>query len=284
MKLLAVLTVCALLAGGARSVVQEPKPKLDEAWLASDLARIEQVRGVLDEPKLTIEGLKRALKSFDVREDRAIGFGAQRVSLAVYGGYTTTWVRVFGETRFGEHEARVAGVRVEQTGAPESWDSIKDRLRTAWGRTMRDVEHGLACGRDDQKLTLELRKRSDDVLGPVDFDVPKEFAPAFELLTSPFTEVVVGKMYGDDGAPPPGRREMRLLVDARRFDLVRAVLRGFNPEGRVYAAHELLAPDQRGPQDAQAIALLRKLDVDITTASGCMVELKKFSAALEMLD
>jgi hypothetical protein len=285
MKFLALLTVWAALAGGTRAVVQEPTPKLNEEWLASDLARVEQMRAALDAPELTIEGLKSTLKSCDVREDRDIGFGSRCVYIAVYGGYTTTWVRVLGPTRVGERESRIAGLRLEQAGSPDSWALIKERLRTAWGRKMRDTEHGLACERDDAKLTLELRKRTEDALGGhVEVQVPKELAAAFELLTSPFQEVVVGKMYGEDGAPPPGRREMRQLVEARRFDLVRAVMHGLNPEGRVYAAHELLAPDRIDLKDAPAIATLIKLDVDITTAYGCDVELKKFPAALAMLD
>jgi hypothetical protein len=43
-------------------------------------------------------------------------------------------------------------------------------------------------------------------------------------------------MYGEDGAPPPGRLEIEELVRARRLDLVRAALRGLNPEGRAWAA------------------------------------------------
>src|SRR5689334_16576063 len=101
---LVALVACASLVGAAPSSTQDVQPKLNEEWLARDLARIEQLRTALETRELTIEGLKRTLKSCDVREDRAIGFGVRRQFIAVYGGYTTIWVRVLGETRFGEHE------------------------------------------------------------------------------------------------------------------------------------------------------------------------------------
>jgi len=242
------------------------------------------MRGALDAPELTIEGLKRALKSCDVREDRDIGFGSRCVYIAVYGGYTTTWVHVLGSTRVGERESRIAGVHVEQTGYPDSWKLVEERLRAAWKRPMRDVECGLACERDDATLTLELRKRTEDALGGhVDLQVPKELAAAFELLTTPFESGVVAKFFSVDGESP-GLTAVQMLIDAERVDLLRAVLRSLNPEGRVYAAHTLLARGKLDPKDEAAIANLRALDVDITTADGCLVEHKRFTAALAVLD
>ena len=87
MKCLGPFVAAALLAGGAHTFVQGPPPGLDEQWLATDLARVEQLRAALDAPELTIEGLKSTLKSCDVREDRDIGFGSRCVYIAVYGGY-----------------------------------------------------------------------------------------------------------------------------------------------------------------------------------------------------
>jgi hypothetical protein len=63
--------------------------------------------------------------------------------------------------------------------------------------------------------------------------------------------------------PPPGRQETAALVAAGRFDLLRAVLRGLNPEGRAWAAHALLEHQKAGtkldPADAAAIEKLRAL-------------------------
>jgi hypothetical protein len=279
-----VLVACGSSVRGTQEFARAPSSQLNEAWLAKDLECSAQLCTALDARNLSVEDLKRVLKSCDVREERAIGFGSQRLLIAVYGGYTTTWVHVLGETRVGEHDARVAGMRVEQMGSHESWNLIRERLRLAWKRPMRDVEFGLATQRDDAKLAQELRERTADALGGrIESRVPDELAASFELLTSPFEDLAVGKSFGDDGAPPFAARASKQLVDAQRFDLVSAALRGLNPEGRVYAAYALRARGKLDQKDETAIEKLRELDVEITTADGCIVEHKKFDAALAML-
>jgi len=52
------------------------------------------------------------------------------------------------------------------------------------------------------------------------------------------------------------------MIGARRFDLMRAVLRGFNPEGRVYAAHALLRNDQLQDADTR---VLEESDLKVVT-------------------
>jgi hypothetical protein len=112
--------------------------------------------------------------------------------------------------------------------------------------------------------------------------------PAFESLTSPFSDLVLGKFYSIDGGPPPGRMEVTSLIEARRFDLVRCALRGMNPEGRVWAAWALLERAKHGPpldpSDAAAIAQLRKLPLELTVSHGCSIERLRFDQALPVID
>jgi len=65
---------------------------------------------------------------------------------------------------------------------------------------------------------------------------------------------------------------------------VRAALRGFNPEGRVYAAHALLEREEIDPRDEAAISELRALSIDITICHGCLVTKTSFTRALDVLD
>ena len=263
----------------------QEKRELDREWLASDLERIEQVRAALAAPELTVEGLQEALESPDVREDRDIGFGARRVFLAAYGGYSTVWVRILAETGIADRPARVARLTVTQSGYSDSWSLVAEKLRAAWSRPVTAGESSLSFEHEDAELVLALTTKTETALGGrVDVEAPAELARAFATLIDPCGEAIVGASYSIDGGPPPGAVEIRALVEAGRFDLVRAALRGFNPEGRVYAAHALLEREEIDPRDEAAISELRALPVEITICHGCLVTKTSFTGALDVLD
>lgn len=273
------------LAAFASTCAQDEEKELDRNWLARDLERIEQLRGALGASELTVEDIQRDLESPDVREDRDIGFGARRVCLAAYGGYTTVWVRILAEARIGEGESRVARLTVTQSGFADSWKLVAARLRAAWARPVRDDARSIEFEHEDSPLILALAKQTEAALGGrEEVEVAVEHARAFELLTAPCEDVIVGQSYSIDGGPPPGAVEIRGMVDAGRFDLVRAVLRGFNPEGRAYAAHALLARGELDPADEAAIAKLRALPVELTISHGCLVSRVGFDRAIATLD
>jgi hypothetical protein len=285
MQFLAVFAVWLALLGSARVTAQHPKTRINADTLAIDLTRIEQLSRVLEAPEVTLVGLRRALEPCDVIDARALGFGAWRITFRISGGYTKFGVRVLGETRSGEHGSHVVIAGVAQWCEPDTWAPIRGRMRYAWGRPARESMYGLAWECDDSEFTRALRKRTEDALGGhVVIEEPNECATAFGTLMSPFENMTVGWSVGITGAPPHGCLEMMRLVDAGRFDLVRAVLRGFNPEARVFAAHALLARGTLDRRDEAAIAVLRTLDIDLATSAGCRGGTGKFAAALAVLD
>src|SRR5262245_4993856 len=80
---------------------------LDEEWVAKDVAVARQVAGALGAgaDKSVADFLKK-LGASGAEEDRPIGFGARRLRVALYGGYTTTWVTVIAwNDRVGPVEA-----------------------------------------------------------------------------------------------------------------------------------------------------------------------------------
>jgi hypothetical protein len=261
---------------------------LNEEWVAADGKRIEQLQNALDRPVLTVEALRELVGSSDVRDDRLIGFGARRVFLAVSAGYTTTWIHILAAERDEHGRSRIAAIRLEQIGPPEPWAELRPRLRALWRRKVTEVERGFSVERIDDVLVRELRDRAAQALGRVEPSAPAgELAGAFDRLTSPFTDLVLGFMYGEDGAPPPGRLEIEELVKAQRLDLVRAALRGMNPEGRAWAAPCPPRAQESGgvldASDESAIETLRKLPLQLTCSRGCMVWFENFDAALATL-
>lgn len=114
--------------------------------------------------------------------------------------------------------------------------------------------------------------------GARNVEVPAALAAAYERLFFPYDELMIGWNCGWTRKPAPGRTEIEQLVRARRFDLIENILRGGNPEGRVYAAQVLdereLTRDVRSLVDAVFASPLR--------VRHCSSDVIRFSPAADL--
>jgi hypothetical protein len=125
---------------------------------------------------------------------------------------------------------------------------------------------------DFPRKTAEARDALRRELGELlPVEVPAELREAYELLLSPFETLDIGDNCYEGGEPPEGRVATRKLVAARRADLLRNVLRGPNPEARLYAARGLRELGALSGPDHAVTLKLRKLKLPLATCSGCMV-------------
>lgn len=287
------LTLLGLVGCNAR---HEPPPAPDATqssqagaiehpdWLRSDVRLAERVQEALAAPELELDGFLRTLGSIDRREDREIGFGVRLVHFAAYGGYTTAWIQVLAESAPPAGGGRIAQLSLQQLASSEPPPAALAAIRGAWKLPVVLHERGLVYDYEDSARVEALRRQTLQALhgGAPPADAGK-FAVTLEQLTSPTSGLIVGSSFGIDGAPPPGAIEMRRFVDAGRWDLVRAVLRGLNPEGRVYAAAALLAHEPLEGDDRKAIELLRTLPIQYAKCDGCIVSHVAFDAAVASL-
>lgn len=267
--LLLVLFLCTSVA----QVPSRPEtPRLD--WVAKDEQRIGQFLSVVAADDLDVETLVVKFGALETPDDRDLGFGVRRVHLQLYGGYTTIWIDALAEKGDGrERKSRVAALRARQIGPRDRWDSLEPSYRAQWGEKARPIECGFEYERVDAELLGRLRKQTAEALGGViEPEVPPALARAFALLTSPYEDLPLGLHHGEDGAIPAGRSAVLALMDAGRHDLVRAALRGTNPEGRLYAAWQLrtLTTPLVVKSDAEAIAKLLDLSAPVHTTRGCV--------------
>ncbi|MBL8858646.1 MAG: hypothetical protein JNL28_09090 [Planctomycetes bacterium] len=261
-----------------------PEPRAD--WLREDQKVIKLFREAVAAKDLDVETLIARFGRPSEHEDRDIGFGVRRTKLHLYGGYTTIWVELLAERGEGDKRSRVAELRARQLGSSDRWKDVESTLKQAWGDAATAVEHGFEFTRRDEELAQSLRARTAEALGGnVAAVVPKDLARAYDLLTSPFEDVILGLNYSIDGGPPPGREEIELLASKGRYDLVRAVQRGINPEARLYASWALreLPESSSSRADASATAKLLALPGHLHTTSGCIQIWRAPKEALQFL-
>lgn len=256
---------------------------LRQEWVDLDKQMLGQLRQLLPPAPLSPDEFVKRFCVADtgdehwnglVDDDRDVGFGGRMVRLQRWGGYCTCHVdMLLLRGQFAEFRLCV---------------SADDEYRAHLAHVVSAALKGLAVidGRDgvtwtftDSERMSQLRSAIAEGLGPQsEVDVPPELAASYGLLISPFSALHVGEACYFAGTNPEGRKAIEELAEQGRFDLVRKVLRGMNPEGRVYAAQCLMQHARTGltlaPADVSAIQRVRELAIPIWVCDGCLVSTK----------
>jgi len=260
------LTVLALLA--AVAAAQET---LDQDWIAKDIAIARHIAAALPPGDAPAADLVKKLAPSDTLEDRAIGFGARRLRLAFYGGYTETRITILvWEDRAGPVDL------VCETDRPETWTEVRDGVERAYAPLKaKSGPRGLHVRLGQQAGPDGFREARTKVLGPpLGVDPHPDLAKDYLWLWSPFSDVTYGLMEGEGGDPPRGRKAIeKILAHAQGKPLLEDLLACPNPESRVYAAEAWLRLERKGERLSErvrkGIAWVRKSDVKIHVARGC---------------
>lgn len=213
----------------------------------------------------SVAEIRRAV-GHDAEAHRDAGFGGTWMRFRVGGESVTCWIDVV------THRDQLAGIRLRSLGGSDAW---KQAARQALGAKTVVARDG-----------IELRVVRAPVLAAYKKEVRAGFEqppatpwgtpPEIATLTDPWADLTFGASCYEDGGPPAGRKEADALRLAGRVNALDAVLRGPNPEGRLYAAQALLTLASEGapvPSGLHtAIHIVRNLPVRIRSCSGCCVE------------
>lgn len=246
---------------------QELEP-LNPEWLADDYKSMELISLLASPAPLTTQRIMDILSVSDKDDaEEDLGFGAIRFNVRKGHGYTSLSVEavVFRGT--------IGSYKLELDSSPESWNRIRERMIELWqqnnGPSFEEGESGIIHTERDDSVLRKYQAAVSAELGEMKATaIPTELQKSFDLLTQPMEINSVG---GSDG-----EMAIAALVNAERFDLMENLLRGFNPNGRIYAARELLKLNKEGRLVLSAdtlavIAKISNLDIQISRVSGCIV-------------
>ncbi len=254
--------------------------EVNQKWLAMDRQVVNRVRATVPPNKITAAEFIKRLQGSDVRENRDIGFGARRMRIVLYGGHMSAWVRLLIVDK------KIAALRIhfDEGGA------VGDLLLKQWNKKAERQKNGSFVYRyNNKKLLARIRAAATKTLGKAspeqpEKDLDKVLLRHWRTLTDPMKVYDFGWLCYEDGSAPAGAAAIEALLAAKRLDLVRAVLRSPNPEGRVFAVHALLAAKKKGAklakEDKKAIAFVRESLVPISCCSGCLVSTTTAKKAL----
>jgi hypothetical protein len=255
----------ALCLGPAARAAEDAPGRLD----AADTALARRL-GAQD---ARLDAYLKALGEHVVDRTLDAGHGGRRLRLSVRGHRFSATVSV------GAHRGRVTAVEIDVHAADDAWQRVGEAFLAAVGDGFERTQRGAHGAWSRPKALAAHRAEVERALGPtpeVDLDeLPEDVRDAYAMLTAPTRWYPVGRSFGYAGVEPDGLVAARVLEKAGEVRLLRAALRGLNPEGRVVAALHLLELAEAGEElsdaDRRAIGAIRGSDVPIDHCQGCVV-------------
>lgn len=256
--------VLAAIAGPACA-----EDRLEQAWLDKDVALSKKIVAALPGADASAADFLKALDA--EAETHDAGFGAKRVEVTLNGGYATVWIRF---VRVGD---RIGPGVIQCSGDPNAWPLLRDQLLPLWKpASPLELAHAFHVQFGTHKnLEAADAERVKALGAPSGATPPGDLDEAIRILTSPLQELTYGLSYAYGGGPPPGRPETeQILRHDKALTVLADVLRGPNPEGRVYAAEALTRLEKQGatlPEDVKkALALVRDSELPVMVCYGCL--------------
>ena len=240
-------------------------PEGAEERFVGRLRALQTVLGNVQKARMTWHGP-------DSLRPRDLGFGIRG---SVVDLVTPAGVACF--FNFASHSDRLLDLRIECQAARDIAPAIQAALGPAF-RAMTTYANRSSFWRVNYHWLdawAAPRDAMSAVLGRApDAQPPGELLAAYERLTSPLERLTVWK-----GSVGWGYEEAEALLKAKRYDLLRQVLRGPNPEGRAYAALALRDAGALDSSDRRTVEALRRVSPAIA-----VVEIPGDEGSIERAD
>ena len=253
------------------SSLAETRDKLKTEWLTQDIATIHQLLPRLAQTDPTLESLEKLFgKGPELTE---LGFGASTFAFSKPGGYTAFRVRGLAiNGKIGYYRIAVGG--------SASWAKIRNYIIQTWNANsqlaFQENKYGIDYFKEYSPVIEEYKEVVRSQLGDLkNVTVPTDLQEAYTYLISLENNSVVGSGPCNYGAVVPrGKTAIDKIVKSNREDLIENILKGYNPGGRMYALLALVELQKNGSklsaETEKAMRVVRELEIDMETCSGCI--------------
>jgi hypothetical protein len=203
----------------------------------------------------------------DPRRSGPLGFDGMRLLIRREDEEVRWDVGVLLDTSAGRPTAVALLVECQPADPRRPWE-VRE-LRERWPHASEDSGAGWRARWRDPRRAAELEARARTLLGGhYPARLHPSLADAYDLLLDPLRPIEYVPPGEDPCGPAEGRAALERLLRAGRDDLVRNVLRGLDPEGRLYACEALLGPLEPDDEDTRALARVLALDVEVHLRGG----------------
>ena len=247
----------------------------------------KKLNSYLDTKKIDRNTFTRKLKNFHINDSQELLGGYQKLKTAIDDNLDISSVaalvkdenifliRIKLSTGYsellqeiGKEKEEVKFLLDKNWSSKKHFDEYKKRERPYYEYNFKDTKRY-----NQYKLTIEERLGMIPVIEEKD-SLIKE---AYNLLISPIEHYYFGSECngGESGHPDLiGRKAIDILIKNKKIDLIKNILKGFNPEGRAYAFDTLVWLHHKkkinlNKKDIEILSKITKLDCTIYSCLGC---------------
>ncbi len=201
------------------------------------------------------------------RDTRIVGPDARWMRFARGGDEVTIWIDAI------VHRSTVAAIRLRSLGGSDTW---KQAAAKALGNMASVKKDGLDHRLEHTQPLDRYRKATHAMFKTPPATPWGGFTDDVRTLMDPLGDLDYGTSCYEAGEAPPGRPAADRLRLQGNWSAFAAILKGLNPEGRLYAAQALLLLAAEGvpvSKDARdAIDVVRRMKVQVSTCNGSLVQ------------
>lgn len=245
---------------------------VNEEWLKKDKSNFLNLMTVILSESNKVEYFENQIENLDIRTNQEIGFGAKRYECAQYGGYITNWISIYtfnNEIFYLEITINIEDMKKMEILAQRD-SVILNLISTNWkGRPFKyNYLNEELHSKFEDSVRIELGELKKATIDPLSLR-------HYETLVSPFDKYDFGYACYIDGSPPIGRTAIEYIKE-NEPELLREIIKGYCPEGRIYGIEALieLASEDKLELTEEDILLIDKvinLSIPINRCQGCMV-------------
>ncbi len=256
--------------------------ELQEEWLELDRVVVESLVKALSAECTHVGCLASMLVGVHESKGESLGFSAQRRAFSQFGGYVTARTIVIS------YKKRIAALEVEVVVSKRQL--IIDKIFTENAQLKRDFWEFFQEKKHEgeDRVVLRYFKLKPQEFGPMEkavaaklgkpdkLEPPKELAEDYDFLFYPTRVYDYGWSCYYSGEKPVGREAMDRLVEKKEVALIRNILKGYNPVGRLYAMEALHTMSLKGEysltkQDKRLFETVLGLSTPVRYCEGCIV-------------
>ena len=257
-------------------------------WVRLDKDNFNNIFSLLNNQRALADKdlfLKSIIK-LDIRETKDLGFGLTYFECAQYGGHVTTWISLLSfenaiiqyDIRYSEDDFKIIAYLINQDAKLKSEIAFVADTTDTYSFYYQDSS-AFDKFKSHVASKLGLIKLSPD-------NTDEKFASNYSILTNPINSYDFGTLCYESGVEPEGRKAINYFTSSNNISAIREIVKGYNPEGRLYAIEALLTAVNKKrtaltDEDNQLIKNILALDIPISACNGCIVSK---STAGDLLD
>jgi hypothetical protein len=274
-------------------IVKAQEERFNSEWLEIDKKVFLSLSEYISKDEFKIKPFEEEVIGLEIATQSRLWYGCERTTALQFGGYIGNSISIASKNKkifyfkvlldIGATKAikRIAkDDKSIKNSLINNWKLLAYKSKDSSGNDIKIEQYQFLYENNDLKKSFT--KSIDNYLGEKTLvKIDSSLIESYSLLMDPYSIYNYGEYCQPREIKPSGRIAIEELIKAKRFDLIKNVLRGYNPEGRAYAIEALVKYHSKNKinldeNDKQVIQKLTKSHLSVYTCTGCFIEKKSY--------